>query len=162
MWITGRGNDEAISAPTGRNHALSRCKRGQSRRVAPCQVMSTQGSSFISVVLLRKATTWRCIFLIDGKETVSIRFNGSDEPYKRGWWWRVGSNLNRRWKLVEEGKWSASDGDVALLFPHNQGIIKLLRNSSCCQIPRLYIDWSVLDYRAEYRHTFPLKYTSSG
>ena len=88
VWTTGRGNNEAFSAPAGRNGALSRCKRSQSRRVAPCQVVSTQGSSIISVILFRKATirrtTRRCIFLIDGKETVSIRFNGSDELIKRG------------------------------------------------------------------------------
>ena len=118
VWNTGRGNNEAFSAPADRNGAPSRCKRSQSRCITPCQVNSTQGSSFIFVVLLRKATNlWRCIFCIDGNETVSIRLNGSDEAIKRGCRWFVGSNLDRRNKLFEESKWSAGNGDGALLSP---------------------------------------------
>ena len=157
VWTTGRGNNEAISAPADRNDALSRCKHSHSRRVAPCQVRSTQGSSFIFVVLLRKATTIRrCIFRIDGNETVSIRLNGSDETIKRCCRWLVGSNLNRRNKLFEESKWNTGDGDVTLSSPDYEGIIELLRNSRCCEIPRLYIVWSVSNHHAEYRHTFPM------
>ena len=134
---TDRWDDQPGSPPSWRSVTASSSESCESASVGPGEVLRAQRRAVVTGVLFSQATVgWR-VFGVYENEAVGKVFDVGHKDKIGGVWGRISTNRDLGDELAEESERGGGDVNLFLLFPNNKGVVELLGDSECGQIPWL-------------------------